>query len=334
MSKFFKNKGFTGYLFLNLFLVLVTLIFVVSMGMDIFLKVNSNKKVMNLNNYICVKNEDNLNNNMPYYKSTILSDSESGKEYNVIFISPEFLNLKEFKIKDSKNPISKMDKKDVLVGKNLNLKEGENLKIKGFTTDVNVSVKGILEDEYLWIKNDVVPSSLDNNIVILDRKTDMESSPRIFKGESEKNTDKNFIPIYKHILKNIFNKSGEIYVSLIFFVVLMIIAINSMSIILRLIINKRKKEFGIKYSLGATPKDVLKEIASEIFFILIGVIVFAILVSSIIQKIIPSKLGYTFNLWSLVISICIYIVMISIALYKIKKDIINITISYVIKRSN
>ena len=326
-----KYRNYTIYLLIELVLVLVSLMFISSMFMDIFSKLTTNKKVMNLSNYInIIKDDIDINDkDIPYYKCIIFKDEKTGKSYDTVLISPKFLELKNFKINNDAKFTNLINENEALIGSNVDKNLGDTITINGFTKDIKVKVKGILDkDEVLWKHSDIIPSKLENSIIILDRETDSYSIPRIFST----NKKENFIQIKDYIFKEIFKKNSSIYISLIFIVALLGIIINSINLTLSIIMNRQKKVFGIKYSLGCTKKYLFNSILFEFYILSILAMIISTIISLSIQYFIPVELGYTFNFSSFLISIILYILLTFKILYKQNKNISKYMLSTLIKR--
>ncbi|MEG2740012.1 ABC transporter permease [Clostridium sp.] len=326
-----RERNYTIYLFIELILILTSLMFILSMFMDIFSKLKLNKEVMDLNYYISsAKDTSDLENtNVPYYKNSVFKDSVTGEEFDVILISPKFLELKKFNVIEGSSFTEKITENEVLVGANIKKQLGDKIYINGFTEDIDVTVNGILDsNEVLWTSNEVVPTKLDNSLIILDRETDNYSSPKIFSNT----TEENFIKINTHIFRELFKKNSSIYISLIFIIILLIVIINSIDLIISLLINKQRNVFGIKYSLGCTKNQLFYSILFEFYLLSILAIGVSTIISLCIQLFIPIELGYTFNIYSFIISIVIYVLLTLRILYKQNKKIDEYMIITLLKR--
>ena len=237
------------------------------------------------------------------------------------------MELKNFKINNDTKFTNLINENDALIGSNVDKNLGDTITINGFTKDIKVKVKGILDkDEVLWKHSDIIPSKLENSIIILDRETDSYSIPRIFST----NKKENFIQIKDYIFKEIFKKNSSIYI--IFIVALLGIIINSINLTLSIIMNRQKKVFGIKYSLGCTKKYLFNSILFEFYILSILAMIISTIISLSIQYFIPVELGYTFNFSSFLISIILYILLTFKILYKQNKNISKYMLSTLIKR--
>lgn len=328
-----RERNYTIYLFIELIVILTSLMFMLSMFMDIFSKLTLNKEVMDLSYYISSdKDTSGLENtNIPYYKNSVFKDSLTGEEFDVILISPKFLELKMFNVIKGSSFTEKITENEVLVGANIKKQLDDKIYINGFTKDIDVTVKGILDsNEVLWTLNELVPTKLDNSLIILDRETDTYSSPKIFSETSKEN----FIKISNHIFRELLKKNSSIYISLIFIVILLIVIVivNSIDLIISLLINKQIKVFGIKYSLGCTKNQLFYSILFEFYLMSILAIGTSTIISLCIQLFIPIELGYTFNIYSLIISIVIYVLLTLRILYKQNKKIDEYMVSTLLKR--
>lgn len=334
-KKYKKIENYSLYLFIEFVLVLTALIFVSSMIMDIILKINKNKSVMDLNNYISIEKEDINSEELDrsYYKNTTIRDSETGKDYNVIFISKKFLDMKIFKVSSGLSFDNNITEREALVGENLNLNIDDNLSINNFLWTIDIKVKGILsKDELLWLNDAIVPYSLNDCIIILDRNLDCLSTPA--NEFLEHPTNNNFMRLDKFIMKNILDKQSSIYISLLFVIVIIILALNSINLIMSLILKRKSKEFAIKYALGSTPKDIFKETCIHFYTISLFALIASIGISFILQVIIPRELGYTFNIISLIVSIIIFILTTLTVILKVNKQINKYSVSSLLKRGS
>lgn len=326
-----KNRNYTICLFIEIVVAMVSLIFITSMFMDIYMKIKDNNKVMDLDKFINVSNQElKIEDSIPYYKSMIIKDIDTGKSYDAILISSKFLEVKKFIVQDGETFKDTIDETEVLIGSNLKNKVGESININCFSNDIELKVKGILEKEqWIWKDSNIIPKSLDNSIVILDRETDNMVLPKVF---SEKEGE-NLITIRKYIISQILEKGSSIYISLMFILILFVMVINSINLTVTIILNRKRKEFGIRYALGSTEGMIFNSIINE-FAKLSSISTFvAVLISIIIQRVIPRELGYTFNFNSFILAIGIYIVVIMFVLYKNNKKISRKNIGLLIKGS-
>ncbi len=333
MKKRSLKWGYNLYLAIEILFVVIALIFITSISMDIIEKIKLNYQVMNLDNYILSTTED-IKECDSYYKNTIVRDNDSNKDYNVILVSKEMLDLKQFKVNKGTS-LSKDESQNIIVGSEVGFNINENINIEQFSISIKGTVVGILDDEeYLWDRTMVVPKSLKNSIVVIDNNYSQEMMPKkyiVTDKEQELLTKYDFVKIKNSIINELFDKESSIYISFLFILVLLIIAINSINIVISIILEDRKKEIGVKYSLGATKKFITNEILSELYRLVAVATILGVIISIIIQMCIPKQLGYTLNLYSIVGGIIILIIILTSITIKINNKIRKYSVSHLIK---
>lgn len=325
--------GYNLYLSIEILFVVIALIFITSISADVIEKIKLNYKVMSLDNYILSTTEDIKECNS-YYKNAIIRDNKSNKDYNVILVSKEMLDLKDFKVKEGTS-LSKGENQNIIVGSKSGFNINDNVNIEQLSTSIKGKVVGILDDEeYLWDNTMIVPKNLKNSIVVIDTESSQEIIPKkyiVTEKEQDLLEKYDFVRIKNSIINELFNKESSLYISFLFILILLIIAINSINIVISIILEERKKEIGVKYSLGATKKFITNEILLELYKLVAISAVLGIITSVIIQIYIPKKLGYTLNLYSILGGIVILIIILTSITIKINNRIRKYSVSALIK---
>lgn len=339
IKSFNKNKKLFTYLFIQLILSSFAILFCLSMGNDVYKKIKLNSQVMDLGNYRFDYTNRSLEDRIDYdeliklgemkditfnYYIDMQIEEKEGREFKILMINPEFLDIYNFKVTDGKTLTKESLEGEFLVGKNV---AGYNVSdicnIDFFGGSINGSVVGILDSEnILWSESKIIPSNLDDYIVMFDRelgnqmeskeifitdewKTDVEA---LLQEEYDSNGE-DLITVRQFLFQEILQKDSGIYISFIFMIILILISINSISITMSLILEKRQKEFGVKYALGIDNDTFRKEIIYEFYIISSVAYICAVLVINVLKDKIIEFLGYDFELRVAIISAIIYIII-------------------------
>lgn len=301
------------------------------------IKGNNNKPISD--QFIVEAYKDNNTSAIAYYSSLDITNSDC----SFILININRTLNKVFDFKAAKG--RKLTNEDlnegnglipVMVGENVAKvhKLNSTFKCPIGLKGCEFQVVGILDSNIkFWVTNQVFVENMKDSVVTMEKTfEDMYSSPTVFipNGKAKDLTycnsliskclkvdDSNnyFMSLDERLVNALKEKKENLFYLLSFSLILLVLSFSGVLSLVLLSISKRRREFGIRLSIGSYPRDIARFIVGEVALIIFTAFIFAFIVGYFISAIIPKDQGIVIN--GYVFALSLLINLLSIALLSI-----------------